>query len=1169
MRDKTGRPARHRSTRRSIFESLEPRMVLSGVSLAGGAEWTEGALMAADAAFSSTSLAASHPASQTTGLPERFASAEDLEQYLIHDALDRWKLLFGKPVPMNVFLQPLPVDLAGAEGVFDSHSETNVQVAGVDEPDRVETDGRYLYSLARHELTILDIGEGTEPTLVARLAMTGDSQGMLLSGDRLTVFSSFTGPEQRSAITIIDVSDPTRPSILERTLVDGQYGGVRAVGDQVFLVIRDDFFLPPPMAKVGQSLYDVDAGVSAPFLEGWLRGGSEPIYETREEYLARIEDQVLQLVMPASSTFQGSGEPIDSGWLLDPSDVYRPESEGETVLASVVVFNPAGDQAGPAGAVAVAVSGAATEMYLSSEGLFVLNSRINRWSETFGGATYLNFADETSILKFTLDARTDGLDLSAKGSVPGRLLDQFSFDVEGGLLRVATTSGDQADAENNLFVLEQSGDTFQQVGQMMGIAPGEQIYAARFLGERAYLVTFQNTDPLLAIDLSNPAEPRIAGELEIPGFSNYLQSIGGGYLLGLGRMADPATGQFAEPQISLFDVSDIGNPERVDAATIPTGRAGGLNLYADHHRVAYFSEYGVLTVVAPVAEQTGESALWVYKIDTAASGAEGDRAITHLVTIEHDSDSGQFGSRVSRAVRIGERLVVVSDRLVTVHDLVSPQAALASADHGSTWLERVAYKEIGNLAPSEGDRLFCLEASTTGLLTFDAQFERTAESDATLTLYDAQMRELAVSVNNYPWAEARLDWRAEAGQRFYLKVSGTASQVDLRIVNAVSFSGEFPDGVLTITCPTTDCAIEYEVYWYAAGGNPWEDGWKTCAFTRRQSLSIAGVHYDLGMNTPRVVIEGHGSNTLVVDVSWISLGKADRGDIIADLGDGWGTIYSTGPAFGWRADGEGIPFEMTVRGFREITVNNGDVAKLRGSQGNDTFTARPGNAAMETPKGTVTVNGFGEVHGYSSPGQDDVAVFYDAPGDDFFVATPEYAKISGEDYFARAKGFRYTHAYSTSGGIDEAKLKDSPGDDCFVATPEAARLRGSDYNNRAKFFRYVHAYGSGGVDEARFVDSPSADSFVATAQYAKLQGSGFANRAKFFDKVHLRAGNGADTAVLRDAVLTTPESGLLEEDKPVAVAWLYGLELCELRGKASDERPDAETVDQLLAYWIA
>jgi len=196
-------------------------------------------------------------------------------------------------------------------------------------------------------------------------------------------------------------------------------------------------------------------------------------------------------------------------------------------------------------------------------------------------------------------------------------------------------------------------------------------------------------------------------------------------------------------------------------------------------------------------------------------------------------------------------------------------------------------------------------------------------------------------------------------------------------------------------------------------------------------------------------------------------------------------------------------------------------------------------------------------------------VFYDAPGDDFFVATPEYAKISGEDYFARAKGFRYTHAYSTSGGIDEAKLKDSPGDDCFVATPEAARLRGSDYNNRAKFFRYVHAYGSGGVDEARFVDSPSADSFVATAQYAKLQGSGFANRAKFFDKVHLRAGNGADTAVLRDAVLTTPGSGPLAEDKPVAVAWLYGLELCELRGKASDERPDAETVDQLLAYWIA
>lgn len=1173
--EKTGKRIGFRAARRLVHEPLEPRLVLSGTplddpALDGGLGDWEGTGASGEVLLATSATA--DPSSTSTAL-ERFASAEELKQFLVEDALERWQDLFGQPAYWYCWgaADGLKVALAVAAGAENTYSETNVQVGGIDEPDLVETDGRLVYSLSQHELTIVEVGDAAELPVVARVAISGYPRGMLLSGNRLTVLGSDWASQSQSIVTVFDVSDPASPTVLEETRIEGDYADARAIGGQVILVLRDDFYLPPPLV-VGEpwpeplpiddpvfSLSSSDAvAAGAADLSAAVPGDAllrpdpyQRTYETKEEYLARIETQVLDLVMPAVASFNGSGELVESGWLLEPTDIYRPRSDEDIVLASIAVFDTADDTPGPVDTVAVASTGA-TEIYLSSAGLFVLSSRQDWWGD---------FGSQTSILKFDVSDESGQVDLSATGSVPGRLLDQFSFDVEGGSLRVATTSGAWTDAENSLFVLEQAGQTFQQVGQLTGIAPGEQIYAARFLGDRAYLVTFQRVDPLFTVDLSNPAEPQLAGELEIPGFSNYLQSIGEGYLLGLGRDVDPETGIFGDPQISLFDVSDMASPQRVDQVVLPVGFAGGLNLFEDHHQVAYFPEYGVLTVVAPAAAESCWNALWVFRIDPSATGTEGDRAIVHLATIEHDSN-------VSRAVRLGQRLVVVSDEMVTVHDLLSPQATLASVYAGTTWLGEVAYTEVDDLAPSQGDRLFCLEASTTGLLTFDALFERNAESDATLTLYDAQMQELAVSASNYPWAQARLDWQAQAGERFYLKVSGTVDQADLRIVNAVSLSGEFPDSVLTVTSPTPDCAIQYEIYWHPTGGNPWEDGIKTQAFTRRQSFDVAGVHYDLAMNNPSVVMEGFGWSTLVVDISKITMSEEERGDIIVDLSDGSGTISCTGPVFGWNADGQPIPFEMSVSGFYEITVNHGDVAKLRGSEGSDTFTSQPGSAVMQTPNGAAIVNGFREVHAYSSPGNADVAVFYDTPGDDFFVATPEYAKIYGEDYFARAKGFRYTHAYSTSGGIDEAKLKDSPGNDCFIATPEFARLRGGNYNNRAKFFRYVHAYASGGVDEARFVDSPGADAFVATAQYAKLQGAGFANRAKFFDKVDLRAGNGADTAVLRDAVLTAPGSGPSEQDSLLAAAWLYGLERCELRGNATDERPDAQVVDQLLAYWV-
>lgn len=1106
------RNASHSRTRRLAHESLEARVVLSGSPAACVVPLNDGGDAAAETVLVANSVVASEAASQNAVSLDRFASAEDVKQYLIEDAQERWGHLFGKQVSDIVCFDMESLSLSGDA----DFSETNVQVPDMDEPDRVETDGRYLYSLSYHDLVIREIGDDAQPTIVARLALRGYSQGMFLAGDRLIVLADDNNFRIQTRVTILDVSDPASPSVLEETLVDGTYTDARAVGDKVYLVSRSDFFLPKPLVKG-----ELDTTTFEP-----------RFYETKDEYLARVGDRILDLVLPAITTLDGDGETVDSGWLVEPTEIYRPHSDEQSQLSNVVVFDLNDEELGPVDAM-VGVSYGAAEIYLSDDGLFVLGSQLPQWGDWWGGWTIqpAGGSNETSILKFSVDEASGKLALAAVGSVPGRLLDQFSFDTHDGYLRIATTEGSGSEMTSGLYVLQQSDETLEIVGRIDDIAPGEQIYSARFLGDQAYLVTFEKVDPLHAIDLSDPTSPEIVGELKIPGFSNYLQDIGDGFLLALGRDASSETGLYADPQVSLFDVSDLSNPQLAARYTIPVGRDGGLNLFDDHHTVAYLPEYGILTLIAPTPDESAGDGLWVFKIDTSQAAIDDGRAIEYLATIDHDD------GYVNRAVRMGDKLVVSSDRGVTVHDLASPEPVLGRDEIRSICFGDSQFRQTSIPCLEDGDYLFRLDAHTTGFLTFDGLFERSDQSDATFTLYDWQMNELAVSESDYPWAQARLDWQAKAGERFFLKVSGTATDVELRILNAVSIEGEYSDSLLRITSPTWDGDVNFEIYWHGNTGRPWKHEISGQAATRRLSLDVAGVHYDIEMYTPKVVIEGSGQNALTVDVANITTGLLDRGDIIADLGDGSGTISCSGPIFGITGEGDEIGFEVTIRDFREITVNGGDVAKLRGTEGDDIFTARPGAATMELraghvkdwlhaygnePERLVRVNDFREVHAYSAPGQHDTAKFYDTPGNDRFVATPDYAKIRGREYFARAKGFRYTHAYAKAGGDDTAKMKDSSGQDVCIADSEYVRMKGDSYSNRAKFFEQVD--------------------------------------------IRARGGTG-DLALLRDAVLTSRPASHVELDDLSAAVLFNGVDHFKMRGKASDERADTTTIDHLLAYW--
>lgn len=210
-----------------------------------------------------------------------------------------------------------------------------------------------------------------------------------------------------------------------------------------------------------------------------------------------------------------------------------------------------------------AVLGGGENVYCTTENLYVTSGRFEETISSKDGAVAEIFMIDdsalytTEILKF--DISGEKIEYKTKGKVPGNALNQFSVDEYNNHLRIATTNGNFQNAKNNLYVLD---NEMVIVGMIEGLAKGETIKSVRFMGDTGYVVTFEQTDPLFVIDLTNPEKPEVLGELKIPGFSNYLHPVTENYLLGIGVNGDD-NGAKNGMKVSLFDVSDKKNPKEV------------------------------------------------------------------------------------------------------------------------------------------------------------------------------------------------------------------------------------------------------------------------------------------------------------------------------------------------------------------------------------------------------------------------------------------------------------------------------------------------------------------------------------------------------------------------------------------------------------------------------
>ncbi|MBI2378572.1 MAG: beta-propeller domain-containing protein [Deltaproteobacteria bacterium] len=512
----------------------------------------------------------------------------------------------------------------------DSFTRTNTQERGVDEPDFVKTDGAHIYVISGPNLHIVRSWPADALAKLAQIQIEGVPRELFLEedADRVTVLSGVpagltggprNGPYNGYAdmaaprcvdfgcgdtgatkVTVIDVSNPAVPSITGEVYLPGIYRSARRVGSAMRLVLGDDVVWPNGVKWWLE-------GSSSGFL-GDLFGNDDEYEDLMDDNEDVIRSTPLASWLPQASRRlpDGSVEKLEyecSNFASTNAPVYL----GLTNVVSIDLSNPNG-------LTATTIVTQPGEIYATESNLYVSTPHF-WWTEAAGqqGYTYV----------FKVQGSGGALELRAAGGVEGVLLDQFSMSEHEGNLRVATTidrlveSGDFLSNEttNRVTVL---GPDLTLLGRTEEIAKGERIYSARFVGARGFVVTFRQIDPLFTIDLSTPTDPRVIGELKVPGFSTYLHPLGDDHLLAIGVHV-PEGGFERTVKLTLFDVSSFANP--VEAFTTIVGTNSGTSEALDDHRAfTWFAEKGLLAI--PYSDWSGSpqgfsSEVRVYGVDVA------------------------------------------------------------------------------------------------------------------------------------------------------------------------------------------------------------------------------------------------------------------------------------------------------------------------------------------------------------------------------------------------------------------------------------------------------------------------------------------------------------------------------------------------------------------------
>jgi uncharacterized secreted protein with C-terminal beta-propeller domain len=557
---------------------------------------------------------------------------------------------FGAPAATVRTGIPAPVTASpqvGRDAAAPEHSTTNVQEAGIDEPDVVKTDGDRILAIAQGKLHYVDV-TGAKPRLRGALRLDdGYSHQLFLHGDRALLISNRAvavpmmrvaiaprGGGEKTVLEEVDLANPDALRVVRTVTVDGGFLNARLTDSTARIVLRTfprlPFDPPPPTPQPTQQKAAEarnEAAIGRSTLQNWLpryvvRGKGK----TKQAQLARCRDvryperfSGLGLVTVLTLDLDKGIEPVDSDAVM---------TNGEIVYAS------------------------RDTLYVATQTWLPPETTARKPPEV-----------ETALHAFDV-TKADRTEYRATGTVRGFLLNQWSLSEHRGVLRVASTTmpswwaDQQAESESMVTTLAPRAGKLVQLGQVSGLGRGERIFGVRFIGDAGYVVTYRQVDPLYTLDLENPEKPAVRGELKILGYSAYLHPVGEDLLLGVGQDATEQ-GQALGTQVSLFDVSDLRKPTRLDRLAVA---GGSSEAEFDHHAFLYWPK----TRLAVLPLQTpgdGRTAPWVGAIGVRVSRARGVVGAGKLV---HEG-----AQQIRRAVVVDKTLYTLSEGGVLASDLDS------------------------------------------------------------------------------------------------------------------------------------------------------------------------------------------------------------------------------------------------------------------------------------------------------------------------------------------------------------------------------------------------------------------------------------------------------------------------------------------------------------------
>jgi hypothetical protein len=530
-------------------------------------------------------------------------------------------------------------------------SGTNDQVPGVDEGDFTKSDGTRLVVLSGNKLWLSKSWPPQDLSLASSLDIEGWPSELHLDDQaRAVVFSTvpdlwtpasqgggmggpgvprgipidcapnlgcFFGPGT-TKVTVLDVTDVAAPKVVDEQYLPGRLRSSRRIGGSVRAVLTDDVRWPQ-----GVRFWPDSTGLNSSDQDQWNR--ALDALEAANDAL--IHAAPLSDWLPPAEHKLPDGSTVEVGYAC--TDFYATQAPVRLGLVTVATLDL--DAGGPPSR--TSILGEASQVYSSADTLYVAEDHWWWWPRP-------GQQDFTYLHAFDL-SDAGRAQYVASGAVEGHPLDSFALDEFDGRLRVAQllakrsddgTPWGRIDLSNRVSVLRRDGNRLLLEGQTPELQPGESLQAARFAGDRGYLVTFRGVDPLITLDLSSAADPRAVGLLRVPGFSTYLQPIDPDHLLALGvELPEPdANGAVDESQrrmkLSLFDVSTLSAPAL--RAEQLVGTANGWSDASYEHRA--FNWFGPRKLLAiPFSDWVPGSAsdpwgqfvsdLRVFRVDAAAS----------------------------------------------------------------------------------------------------------------------------------------------------------------------------------------------------------------------------------------------------------------------------------------------------------------------------------------------------------------------------------------------------------------------------------------------------------------------------------------------------------------------------------------------------------------------